>query len=351
MLVGGCTGFALASAAAAEPPQQVATPASGAPASGPPARRSASVEVLLQRGAKARDAGRWAEAVEAFGAAWKQVPSPERRSEIAGELGVCEVVLGRYRDAAEHLHVALEGSGELTPVERRRFELAQVRAEREVATVAISSSPITAEVFVDGRSLGAPRPTYLVFLDPGRHALRASLPGHRDALATVTARAGATLDLGLALRPLPPEATATPSLPRVGATCPPEQEATGATAAVARIVGYSAAGVSLALGAGLAFGAASLQGTLVERSSALGLHGCSGREPSEACKALSQLAEARDRLAGGAMIGFVAAGTLGAAALASTWWTPWGGRASRQAVQVLPAVSPTQAGAAAMGRW
>jgi tetratricopeptide (TPR) repeat protein len=150
-----------------------------APPSPPALHASAaqrSVEADLRRADAARRAGRWKEAEPAYRAAWNAAPRPE----IAGELGLCELALGRYRDAAEHLERSLEYPEALAPAQRARFERGQERAEREVVTVAVSVSHPDAEVFVDDRSIGNGKGSYVVFVEPGRHAAKARLAGDAD---------------------------------------------------------------------------------------------------------------------------------------------------------------------------
>ncbi|WP_437297007.1 hypothetical protein [Sorangium sp. So ce426] len=56
----------------------------------------------VRHGQRARAAGQWTEAHAAYEAAF-EAADPEstterERAEIAGELGLCEVALGKYRD-------------------------------------------------------------------------------------------------------------------------------------------------------------------------------------------------------------------------------------------------------------
>lgn len=309
---------------------------------------SAAVAEHLRRGAAARKAGRWKEAADAYRAAWEQDPRPE----IAGELGVCEVALGRYRDAAEHLYLGLAQPESLSRDQRRRFVQAQERAEREVAAVALSARPASAEVIVDGRSLGEPRPTYVVFLEPGPHTFRARLAGHEDAVVMIATAAGTPSEVGLELverRPPPVVSAPAPAQSAPVMQCRPGEDCSGKLATTFRIVGFTATGAGIVAGAGMAIGAAVLQDELKERSAVLGRRGCSGKGTIEPCNELVSLWEMRDTLASGAVLSFIAAGAIGAATVSSFWWAPT--PRSEHAVRVAPVTSRSHVGVAVHGRW
>jgi len=297
----------------------------------------------LRRAAKARRAGRWAEAADAYRAAYELEPRPE----IAGDLGVCEMNLGRHRDAAEHLLMNLENPAGLPEEQRRRFEEAQDRAEREVATVAIGANPTTAEVFVDERSLGAPRDTYIVFLDPGPHTFRARLPGYDDAVSTLDATPGAALQVSLLLREHRPPPVAPPIVPVV--RCRAGVDCGGRVTTTLRYVGFATAGAALVAGAGMAISGEVLDAELNQRVGGRALDTCSGRGTLQLCRDLTELRNTRDILASGAVLGFVTAGVVGAVTVSSFWWAPAPRSAAR--IGIAPATSSGQIGARVLGYW
>lgn len=136
----------------------------------------------VRAGDRARLVGRWADGVAAYRAALTVANvarlSEEKRAPILGELGVCEEALGQHRDAAERLDKALEHLHALSREQRWRFEQAQRKAESQIGILHISVDPPDAEVLVDGKSLGASQPSYQVFVEPGRHTIRARLAEH-----------------------------------------------------------------------------------------------------------------------------------------------------------------------------
>jgi len=330
-----------ASAAGPSPgePQSAAGPPPTTPA-GPPGQ---TAENHLRRAERARKARRWEEAADAYRAAWALDPRPE----IAGELGVCEVALGSYRDAAEHLQISLDSAARLSEDQRRRFDEALERAEEKVASVAIGANPPDAEVWVDGRSLGAPRETYLIHLDPGPHTFRARLAGHDDAIATLDAMPGTTPMVPLVLQKHMPHPSAPPSVApvrcRAGADCG------GRVATTLRYLGFATTGTALALGAGFAFGAAALDAELEERIAGRARDACWSKGNLQPCRDLTELRNTRDLLAGGATLGFAAAGVVGAVTVSSFWWAPGPRRDAR--IRIAPAMSQRQLGATVHGHW
>lgn len=143
----------------------------------------------VRLGDKARQAGRWAEAAAAYRDALVEaelVGLPvDKRAAILGELGLSELALGNHRDAAEHLDRALKHRDALGRDQRRRFEQGQKQAEREVALLFVGVDPPDAELFIDDKPVGAGKDSYLIFLEPGSHTLRARLAGHVDDVAVV----------------------------------------------------------------------------------------------------------------------------------------------------------------------
>ncbi|HSN99739.1 MAG TPA: PEGA domain-containing protein [Candidatus Nanopelagicales bacterium] len=306
----------------------------GAAAQGP------SFAESLRRGERARKAKRWAEAAEGYRAAYALEPRPE----IAGELGECEVQLGRFREAAEHLAIGLEDPEALTDEQWRRFQSAQERAEREIATVAIAANPTAAEVWVDERSLGAPRDSYVVFLDPGRHTFRARLAGYHDGVTTIEMKAGSAQQVSLVLREhrAPPPPPPAPPRCRAGVDCG------GKVAGTLRSIGFATAGGALALGAGMIIAGEVLDAELKERTAGLARYDCRGKQSTPWCMGLRELRSTRDKLASAGMIGLVAGGTVGLVTLSSLWWAP-GSPSAR--VGVAPVVGPGEAGASVYGHW
>ncbi|WP_437621648.1 hypothetical protein [Sorangium sp. So ce1151] len=147
-----------------------------------PARSDdSSVKDHLRRARRARASGKWTEAHAAYKAAFDAIDETsvaERESaEVAGELGLCELKLRKFRDAAEHLAWSLERRKALSPAQQKGFADGLANAVRFVATLYLSVDPPDAEVLIDGKPIGRPRRTYTLFFEPGKHMVRARAPG------------------------------------------------------------------------------------------------------------------------------------------------------------------------------
>src|SRR5690606_39023697 len=143
----------------------------------PPGDPAAGTTVAdhMKRGDAARLSRRWADAAEAYGAALAEAARsglPEERcAAIAGALGLCELELGKPREAAEHFQRSAHYSEALRPDQRFRFARGFQRALSQVATVVIGVNPTDAEVSVDGRLIGSNEGTYVVYVEPGTHTV------------------------------------------------------------------------------------------------------------------------------------------------------------------------------------
>ncbi|WCQ90646.1 MULTISPECIES: tetratricopeptide repeat protein [Sorangium] len=210
LMLGVATGFPTSASANDGPSkaQQASGSLSAPPISAPQARPrdSSSVKDHVRRGQRARNAGRWTEAYAAYKAAFEATDpttSTEReRAEIAGELGLCEVALHKYRDAAEHLAKSLEQREALPDALERRFEAGQREAVKRVATLLLSVDPPDAEVLIGGERIGRTARTYTLFFEPGQHVMvRAHAPGRTEAFQSFRSVVGAEHEMTLELLP------------------------------------------------------------------------------------------------------------------------------------------------------
>lgn len=305
------------------------------------------VEDALRRADAARRTGRWKEAEAAYQAAWDAAPRPE----IAGELGLCELSLGRYRDAAEHLERSLEVPEALTPAQRVRFEQGQGRAEREVVTVALSVSQPEAEVFLDDRPLGKGKGSYVAFVEPGRHAARAQLSGYAEQVYRFEGSRGHSSMVGLHLEPLPK-----PAPPRaLPVALPPQGPVVVAPGAglgpVIRVSGAAVAGAGVVVGVVLAIAATERGSVAKEQAAALRVHGGSSAcvDPAvPGCVALKDTLTDRDILTVASVASFATGGLVGIFAVSSLWWAP---TPRRDRIQVVPQATAQGGGVNIRGVW
>lgn len=149
------------------------------------------------------EAGRLAEARAALHEAFKAGGTPQQ----AANLGTVELVLGRYRDAAEHLRWALtslerqpRADTEARAIEEVRRSLDQ--AAREVGTLDVRVRVAHAKVDLDGSALDLSEGS-LAFVEPGPHVLSASASAHAPARVALTIGRGERRVVELELVTLP----------------------------------------------------------------------------------------------------------------------------------------------------
>ncbi|WP_437780724.1 PEGA domain-containing protein [Sorangium sp. So ce1097] len=322
---------------------------------------------LVRRARKARKSGKLSEAYDAYKAAFdtaEAVPSELReRAELAGELGLCELALRMYREAAEHLTWSLEQGHVLTDEVRVRFEAGQDKAASYLVRVLLSVDPPDAEVLVDGQRIGRTARTHKLFLNPGRRVLRAYAPGREEDLHVVSSGAGSAHEITMNLaRVAVSAAKEAPAAPKaVSATPAARPEAASPWASwpgTLRITGIGLTVATASLGWVFMVHARAADGDLAELNGKLddlGVASWACREPSPpaTCSELSRLRRQRDQFAALGTGLVVASGVLGAATIAS-FFTDFGlGQAEpmRDRVAVSPMAAPGQLGLVAHGVW
>jgi len=198
---------AFAPSALAAPPQDT-HPDSSVPS---------TVSAHRMRGDAARRARRWSDAAAAYKTALEAARAlpEEKRAAIAGELGLCELALSRYRDAATHLASTIEHWGALDFAQRSRFDRGLADAEEHVARVIIAVNPPDAEVLIDGKPVGPPARTYVIYVEPGSHTVRARLVGRHDDESSLRLPAGSSASVTLRLAEGAPHDPAPAAAPRL----------------------------------------------------------------------------------------------------------------------------------------
>lgn len=163
---------------------------------------------LFHKGVKASQQQRWDQCRAAFLAAYGIKQHPQ----IAGNLALCELRLGRHRDAAEHASLFLRAlRADAQPDRRAAGEEVLKAAKTKITTVRLTVNAPGAEVVIDGAALGKAPLTAPLFLDPGAHTLEAKLDGYTTARETINATPGAERDVTLTLKkpvvtpPAPPQ--------------------------------------------------------------------------------------------------------------------------------------------------
>jgi hypothetical protein len=248
-----------------------------------------------ERGHDAVAAGNFAEAHRIFAELW----ADRKTYDVAGFLGQVELELHRYRDAAEHIAFSIQH----WPPRENLDTLANVKAgleqaRREVATITLEVEPRTAEIIVDGRSLG--RATDLspqIFLEPGRHTIEAKLESHTDAVRTIEPPRGSDLIVELVLGAATGQASLPASEPKgVGhrrslESPQPASDAFDATPAWV-LGGVGLAG--FAAGVGFTLKANAAQDDIDRLFAAVGEGGCGTAAAPPQCVELREAAESKD---------------------------------------------------------
>ncbi|XXX72899.1 hypothetical protein WMF30_35145 [Sorangium sp. So ce134] len=324
-----------------------------------------TVKDHVRRAKRARDAGRWTEAHAAYKAAFEAADpassTEKERAEVAGELGLCELELRKYRDAAEHLARSLEQRDALPLQLQLRLEAGQRKAAPHVGTLYLSVEPPDAEVLIDGKPVSAPARTYRLFLEPGQHMVRARLAGHEEAFQSFDALAGKATTISMQVpRAATPAATVKHTATRArdvkrsarGAQA--SSTAPSATASKLRIVGAILAGATIAAGGGFLTWSAYTEDELHDRATALRsadreADRCARPNAPRACSELRDLQEQRDLLQQVGWASLATGGAIGALTLASLFvgqTSPPG-----DGVRVVPTASGQQAGLMMVGAW
>jgi hypothetical protein len=161
--------------------------ASAQEAATPSTEQLAEARGLFERGLAAADAERWAEAVELFRRAREIVERPS----IVFNLGQALVRLGRSSEARAALDrfVAIADArvdqADIAVAQRLLSELAAAQG-----TLELSIEPADAVIELDGEPLDGSGPERVITLDPGRHRIAVTAPGHRPDRFEVSVIAG-----------------------------------------------------------------------------------------------------------------------------------------------------------------
>lgn len=185
--------------------------------------------------------------------------------ETAANLGVAELALGRHREAATHLTLAIGRVPEDQDGRRDRLEARLQEAKAHIVTLRVEANTKRGVLFVDGEPVQPIRSTDPIYVDPGPHFVQLKGPDGDSPPQEVVGEAGQ--DLGLLLR--------------VKSTTPPTQEDDGPTVTAtvpagdnsltawqtATIVGGSLTVVTGAIALGLFVRGAGLDGEIDDRLS------------------------------------------------------------------------------------
>ena len=119
------------------------------------------------------------------------------------EIGSAALNAGRFSEAGNHFERALDFDIDavdvLTPAQTRRASAGVAEARRHAGLIIVSPKPRDAAISIDGKPIEFRRWAYTIFVEPGDHYIRASLPGYADAVQSTTVEKGKTAIVTMAL--------------------------------------------------------------------------------------------------------------------------------------------------------
>ncbi|WP_129346045.1 PEGA domain-containing protein [Sorangium cellulosum] len=311
----------------------------------------------FQEGLRAADETRWADAEAAYLKAW----AITKTFDVAGNLGVVELKLGKPRQAAIYLAFSLRKappSTKAAKLDRLRRLIEQ--AKKLIGVVRARVTPPDAEVLVDGKPLPVEETAEEIFLEPGTHRITARRGGYIEGEKVVTVAAGTAQEVTLALAERPAATAAMPPatvLPTPSGATPAARvdvvpEARRSWVPVIALGAASAVGLGVAVGFTLAANAASADAS---RQRAMLRHAGGGcvDVPAEYGHLCSNVRDSASRLelrTRAATVAYVTSGALAMGAMAYALW-PSARTATFRGIHASPEVSPGHAGIVMRGVW
>jgi hypothetical protein len=289
---------------------------------------SEEAESLIRRGNELRHQGKDERALPLYQKAYDLLPSPR----TAGQLGLAEMSVGYWLEADQHLGEALqEPDHPWVSKNRRALEDARAQVRKNVAEVAIAGSPAGATVTVNHKPAGALPLPAAVRVARGKVDVEVSAPGYVTATRSLTVGGGdrqqvdINLDKAAAASPVAngdvAKPTTTPPVLTPAAPPPPQTPTPVAPPAPPSDDSLKLR-VGLGWGLGIA-GAVALVGAVYEtvawqshRSDFNNNMGCNVSLPNRGVAGCSGLYDSIHSAETLAIIGYIAAGALGAGSAA-----------------------------------
>lgn len=241
-------------------------------------------DILLRRAAELRDTGQYEQALRLVAQAAEREDSPR----VTGERALCEVALGRWVEAEQHLVETLAAVDDAW-VARRRLTLDTTLADvrQHLGRVDFGRAPPGATAEINGSSVGNLPLRAPARVASGDVTLVVRAPGHREYRRTVQVLGGATHYEDVLMEPIapptrnaPPTTACGPGLVLRDGLCyartpPPELASANVGARLALWGGFAVALVAGGVATGLA-----LDG---DRSARDYAERCGGASPRASC--------------------------------------------------------------------
>jgi hypothetical protein len=152
----------------------------------------------LDAGIQAMREKQWEKAQASLLLAWRI----ERHYRIAANLGLVEIELEQYRNAAEHLGYCIRNdvgvSDKSKVVARELFD----KARAKVGTIDVRTDAVGATILVDGEVVGH-TPIAVIFVEPGQRTIGARMAGKSFEEQSVQVAAGQVLKVVIPEQPPP----------------------------------------------------------------------------------------------------------------------------------------------------
>ncbi|WP_437319120.1 PEGA domain-containing protein [Sorangium sp. So ce385] len=299
---------------------------------------------LYIEGVAASEQNRWADAYASFVAAW----ALQKHYTIVGGIGTCELMLQRYRDAAEHLAIyvrELANDTTATPEEREAAAAAYTQARAEVGAVVVSANVPGAKVLVDGSPVGTTPLVDPVFLEPGSHTIAVQHDGYSPKSSAVDVARGSEIQRAFELEKLVVSAPPTPE-----PAPPPPDVKEQSSAPIVAGASVAAAGVI----AGVVFTlvangkASSVREQYTKIGDPVNCNATTNDVQRQQCNTLSTLVDGRDLFSNLALWSFVGGGAVAVGTL-GYWLASPSTPPEKRHVRVVPLVAPGAGGIVAGG--
>ncbi len=317
-----------------------------------PSKAPAESEAMTDKARELYNEGRalfadseWDKAHASFLAAW----SLKKHWQIAGMLGLCEVRMDRFREAAEHLAFSIRtGAGNASQEEMKKLREALDRAKRKVGTVRVQVDTDNAEVRINDRVVGKAPLFDSLFVEPGDHVLRARTHEHASSEVKVSVQAGGMKEVLLRVDQVISEgeqgAGAPGSVSKNGTADVTTQPVDDGRSLTPAIIGGAMAAVGLGIGVGFTLSANGKESDRDDAVDALGgSNACGAGTPFQnECAEIRDLDDAASSRRKVALGGFIVGGTALAGTAAYLLWPS--GEDDQHASRWTPVVGPDGGG-------